>query len=134
MTDEEIVRDVHKLGTALDRLGAALAEPETSSRCCEDTAQAFVYATGLFWRVVKELLTQRGEEVHMPREAVRLAHERGWLDNPDEWIEILKHEYELSGGTYDNATARRIYVRVKVFYPELCRAHALMVSRLVDES
>jgi nucleotidyltransferase substrate binding protein (TIGR01987 family) len=132
MADETITHDVHKLGAALQRLGAALAEPDTSNRCSEDTALAFVYAMGLFWKVVKELLMSRGVDVHMPREAVRLALERGWLDDPNLWLQMLKDEYELSGGTYDHATARRIHLRAKGYYPELCRAHALMVDRLLD--
>lgn len=133
MVDETIKRDIRNLDGALERLGFALAEPDTSSRSSEDTALAFVHAMGLFWKVVKELLVARGEEVHLPREAVSHAHTRGWLDDPDTWIRMLKDEYELSGGTYDRGTARRVYVHVKDYYPELRRAHALMVERLLDE-
>lgn len=132
MTDETIERDVHKLGAALQRLADALAEPETSSRCTEDTAQAFVYAMSVCWKVVKELLRTRGVEAHMPREAVRCAHERGWLDNPDLWIQMLQDEYELSGGAYPHGTAGRLYRHIKGYYPELTRAHAVMVARLLD--
>ena len=132
MTDEMIEHDVHNMGAALQRLGAALSEPETSSRCTEDTAEAFVYAMSLCWKVVKELLRARGVEAHMPREAVRFAHERGWLDDPDFWIEMLKDEYELSGGAYPHGTARRLYVHIKGYYPELTRAHAVMAERLLN--
>ena len=132
MTDELIEHDVHKLGAALQRLGAALAEPETSSRCTEDTAEAFVYAMSVCWKVVKELLRARGVEAHMPREAVRFAHENGWLDDPDLWIQMLKDEYELSGGAYVRGTAHRIYVHIKMYYPELTRAHAMMAERLLS--
>lgn len=133
MADEKIVHDVRKLGAALERLGDALAEPETSGRYCEDTAQAFVYAMDVYWKVVKELLIARGEQVHMPREAVKLGCERGWLDDPDIWIRMLKDEYELSGGSYDHGTARRIHLNVKSYYPELCRVHAMMVARLLED-
>jgi nucleotidyltransferase substrate binding protein (TIGR01987 family) len=133
MADETIERDVHKLGAALSRLEAALSVPESAGRYTEDTAQAFVYTMGLLWKVVKELLASRGIEAHMPREAVKCAQERGWLDDPDLWIRMLKDEYELSGGAYDHSTARRIYVHVKVYHPELCRAHAMMVARLLND-
>lgn len=134
MTNETIERDVHRLGASLQRLGEALAEPESSSRCTEDTAQAFVYTMDLFWKVCKELLVSRGEDVHMPREAVRCAHEREWLDNPDQWIEMLKDEYELAGGSYTPGTARRLYPHIKGYFTELCRAHALMAARLLEQT
>jgi nucleotidyltransferase substrate binding protein (TIGR01987 family) len=130
MYDEAIEHDIHKLGAALQRLGEALNEPETSSRYTEDTAQAFVYAMSVCWKVVKELLNTRGVEVHMPRDAVRFAREYGWLDDSDLWIQMLKDEYELSGGAYPRGTARRLYPNIKRYHPELIRAHALMVARL----
>ncbi|HEY3414052.1 MAG TPA: HI0074 family nucleotidyltransferase substrate-binding subunit [Armatimonadota bacterium] len=132
MVDEMIEHDVHKLGAALERLSDALSEPETSSRCTEDTAQAFVYAMSVCWKVVKELLRARGVEAHMPRDAVRYAHDKGWLEDPDLWIQMLKDEYELSGGSYMRGTAQRIYGRIKMYHPELIRAHAMMEARLLD--
>lgn len=132
MADETVKRDVHNLGAALLRLGSALEQPETSSRRADDTVLAFEYAMGLFWKVMKELLTSRGLEVHMPREAVSLAFENHWLDDPDAWLRMLKDEYEVSGGSYDHVIARRVYTNVKGYFPELCRAHALMVERLLD--
>ncbi|HEY3268784.1 MAG TPA: nucleotidyltransferase substrate binding protein [Armatimonadota bacterium] len=131
--NEMVLRDVRKLGIALDRLSAALSQPESSTRGAEDTALAFEYAMDLFWKVAKEMLATRGVEAHMPREAVHHAQLHGWIEDPEIWIEMLKDEYQISGGNVDPNTARRIHAHIKGYYPEMCRVHVLLQAR-ADEA
>jgi nucleotidyltransferase substrate binding protein (TIGR01987 family) len=132
MVDETIERDVHNLGEALVRLGGALAEPESASRCCEDTAQAFEYAMGVFWVVARKALATKGIEARLPRQAVSAACEHGWIEDPDLWLDMLKDEYELSA-SYNTLTTRRLYPRIRQYHPELCRAHALIVAQIHND-
>jgi nucleotidyltransferase substrate binding protein (TIGR01987 family) len=135
MTDERnerIARDVRRLGDALKRLKEALGEPEASSKSWDDTSQAFEYTMDLFWKLVKEMLASRGIDTHMPREAVQASYERGWIEDPSLWIEMLKDEYELSGSNLNRNTVQHLYPRIRSYYPELLRIHERMVERLAE--
>ena len=93
MVDEQFERDVHNLSAALDRLGGALAEPESGHRCCENTADAFNHVMDTFWIVARKALEIRGIQARLPRLAVQAAHDNGWIENPAQWMEMLKDEY-----------------------------------------
>jgi len=135
MTDERlerVERDMTRLTGALKQLASALAEPEASSKSWQDTAQAYEYAMDLFWKVAKEMLAVRGVEVHMPREALQHAHERGWVDDTSVWVEMLKDEYELSGSNHSHLIVQHLYPKIRGYYPEMCRVHEKMAERLAE--
>lgn len=129
---ERIDRDMKRLSDAMRRLGETLEEPEASSRSWQDAGRAFEDAMGLFWRVVKEMLAACGIEVRMPRQAIDAARERGWLDDPTLWIEMLKDEYELSGGSHSPAAARRVYPRLRGHYEEMDRLRLRLIDGMAE--
>jgi len=132
MVDERLSRDVRNLDAALARLRGALEEPESSSRACEDAADAFNTAMDMFWIVARKALETRGVEARLPRRAVEAACENGWIDDPTVWLDMLKAEYELAG-TRDPITTRRLYPRIRQYHPELCRAHATISAQIHND-
>lgn len=129
-TGERIARDVRRLGEAMARLDIVLAEPEASSKAWQDASDAFEYAMDLFWKVAKEMLAARGIEARMPRAAMQAAHERGWIEDTDMWIHMLKDEYEISGSNHSNVVVRQVYPRIRTYYPEMRRVQERLAARM----
>lgn len=132
MVDEHIERDLHNLDAALQQLGGVLATPDAAVRRSDEAAQAFEHAMDMVWAAARKALAAKGVEARLPRQLVHAASEHGWIEDTDLWLEMLKDEYELSA-SYDSLTRTRLFPRICMYHPELCRTHAVLMANAAND-
>lgn len=70
--------------------------------------KAFEYTFELSWNVMKDYFTFQGlEGIHGSRDAIRLAFNRGLIEDGEGWMAMLKSRIQ-SSHTYEEETAREI--------------------------
>ena len=79
------------------------------------TIQRFEFSVELFWKLLKRLLSDLGQETSHPKEVLKEAFTSGLIDQEQEWIRMLNDRNETSH-TYDEELADAIYGRIKTTY------------------
>lgn len=119
MSAAERTAALESLGSALARLGDALAQPKTE--WTRDAAiQRFEFTCELAWRAVGRFAKDEGIESGSPRQAIRAAFKLGWIDDDALWLSMLNDRNRTSH-TYHEKTAEQIYAN-------LARYHAALSS------
>jgi nucleotidyltransferase substrate binding protein (TIGR01987 family) len=114
--------DLSALDKALASLSRALVRAQglpADEELRDASIQRFEYSFELAWKMLKRRL-----ELDVPstdavdalsyRAMIRLAAERGLLDNPQAWFDY-RDQRNLTSHTYDAAVAQRVYACVADF-------------------
>ena len=117
----ELAQDsFENVGNALWRLKEALDESEGAVRgslMIDGTIQRFEFSIELFWKLLRWLLMEQGQEVMpLPKPIMQKAYAVGWLDHETLWLCMLKDRNQTSH-TYKQQLAQEIYDRIKMYYP-----------------
>lgn len=111
MSDRKLQDSLGNLEKALAKLESALQIPRDRELVVEGTIQRFEYVIELMWKTLKRALEFEGVRPKTPRESVKEAFKIGWLDDEDEWLDMLdsrnttSHNYldeELAEDNYDD--------------------------------
>jgi nucleotidyltransferase substrate binding protein (TIGR01987 family) len=99
------------LARSLDRLGEALTVGAEAPLAIDGTVQRFEFTFELFWKVVRRLLALQGVDANSPKAVLQQAYRLGWLDDEQEWLDVLK-DRNLTSHPYREALALEIYRRI----------------------
>lgn len=111
MSDRKLQDSLGNLEKAMAKLESALQIPRDRELVVEGTIQRFEYVIELMWKTLKRALEFEGIQPKTPRESVKEAFKIGWLDDEDEWLDMLdsrnttSHNYldeELAEDNYDD--------------------------------
>jgi len=116
MSQEKVKQSLTNLGKALDRLEEALQEDETNALFVDGTIQRFEFVIELFWKLLKRRLALEGVQASTPKQALKEAYQIRWLESETVWLKMLDDRNQTSH-IYDEALAREIYERIKVYFP-----------------
>jgi nucleotidyltransferase substrate binding protein (TIGR01987 family) len=128
MPNQKVADSLESLGRALERLREGLELPEAAPLAIDGTIQRFEFVIELFWKVLKRALAAEGIETATPREALQRAYQAGWLADETTWLSALR-DRNATSHLYDEAAARAIYSRIRTYWPEFKRCHAMLVDR-----
>ena len=112
-----------KLEQAVTRLEEALSEyaAAQSDIVRDGVIQRFEFCTELAWKTLREYLIDQGyAEVNSPKSVMRQAYADGVLHEEDAWLSLLGDRNSTSH-IYDDATAQRIFSRIRDAYILLFR-------------
>ncbi len=101
---------------ALKRLEEALASEPTALNM-DATIQRFEFTYELAWNIIKAALFKVGIECLNPRDCIKGAFRQKYInvDKEDLWLDMIK-DRNLSSHVYDQATAKKIYNKIKDQY------------------
>ncbi len=128
MPNPKLADSLESLGRALARLREGLELSDAAPLAIDGTIQRFEFVIELFWKTLKRALAAEGIETSTPREALQRAYQAGWLADEEAWLAALK-DRNMTSHLYDEVAARAIYDRIRVYWPEFQRCHALLVKR-----
>lgn len=80
--------------------------------------QFFEVTFELSWKLMKDFLEHQGYEVKSPREAIKTGFSYGFLEDGELWLMALS-DRNLTVHTYDEATAEKVFQKIKTVYFEL---------------
>ena len=92
---------------AVGRLQDACAQPENEF-IRDSVIQRFEFCFELGWKMLRLKLLEEGIEANTPRSTIREAVAAGFLDDGNQWSQMLQKRNETSH-TYDEALAREVY-------------------------
>jgi nucleotidyltransferase substrate binding protein (TIGR01987 family) len=94
--------------------------------------QAFEYTYELAWNVIKDFYRNQGEtDIQGSRDAIRMAFERGLIDEGEQWMAMIKSR-TLTSHTYNRKTARLIADEILGSYHPQLRALLTRLETLRD--
>lgn len=128
MREPKATQSLESLGNAMARLREALQEPDTNSLAVDGTIQRFEFVIELFWKSFKRILVLEGIQTNTPRESLRRAYQAGWFSDETAWLQMLEDRNETSH-IYNEAMARRIYARIRGYFPEMERVYESLLQR-----
>ncbi|MGH7821910.1 MAG: HI0074 family nucleotidyltransferase substrate-binding subunit [Candidatus Binatia bacterium] len=115
------------LDSALARLTEALDAAETGiSR--DASIQRFEFCFELAWRAIQDHGRDAGLDCRSPKSCLKLAFRQGWIESEAAWLTMLD-DRNLTSHTYNEATAREIYGRLREHLATLGRLAAALRSR-----
>lgn len=79
------------------------------------TIQRFEFSVELFWKLLKRLLSDLGQETHYPKAVLKEAFVVELIHQEQVWLAMLNDRNETSH-TYDEELADAIYGRIKTTY------------------
>ncbi len=111
----------------------ALSEIRTLSKLEEQgLIQAFEYTYELAWNTVKDFYLNQGEaDIQGSRDALRLAFERGLIQDGEQWMAMIKSR-TLTSHTYNRETARLISEQILTHYHRMLKALLERLEQLRD--
>jgi nucleotidyltransferase substrate binding protein (TIGR01987 family) len=108
-----------KFQKALVALETIYLKPMQEDRSNIDaTIQRFEFTFELAWKFLKDYFSERGIELNYPKEVIQQAFNVNLIDNESLWVKMLK-DRNMTSHTYDEKLADEIYVRIKLYVPEL---------------
>lgn len=125
--------NISRLGDALQSLEAALALELDAGHIVRDSAiQRFEYSIELFGKTLKHLLEERGKIVNLPRDVLEAAYKESWIDNPDDWLLMLKDRNETSH-TYKERVAVEIYKHIRANFPIMRSTYEKLYQKFIGD-
>lgn len=98
---------------SVDRLAESLGEDlSLSSTILDGTIQRFEFAFELAWKLMREVLQDRGVLVNSPKMAIKYAFKEQFFEDGQGWIDMLD-DRNLTSHTYKQDLAKEIYERIK---------------------
>ena len=117
------------LGKALDRLYEILQRPLDADRANIDASiQRFEFCIELFWKALKRLLFDLGQEATYPKEILREAYQGHLIDDELQWLAMLADRNQTSH-TYNEELADQIYEKIKTHYQVMHATHDALLKR-----
>ena len=108
-----------KFQKALLSLEAIYLKPTQEDRSNIDaTIQRFEFTFELGCKFLKDYFFERGVELNYPKEILQEAFNVNLIDNENVWIKMLK-DRNMTSHTYDQKLADEIFLRIKLYVPEL---------------
>ncbi len=108
-----------KFKKALLSLEAIYLKPMQDDRSNVDaTIQRFEFTFELAWKFLKDYFLERDLELHYPKEIIQEAFNVNLINNEIVWIKMLK-DRNMTSHTYNEKLADEIYLRIRVYVPEL---------------
>lgn len=96
--------------------------------------QAFEYTYELAWNTIKDFYQNQGETgIQGSRDAIRMAYERGLIDQGEHWLEMIRAR-TLTSHTYNRETARLIAREIQEEYHILLQSLLLKLEHLRDSN
>ena len=111
---ERLLNKLHNFKSAVERLGEALIELETSSSSVvrDGVIQRFEFTTELAWKAVREYLLDQGFlEINSPKAVMKEAFSYGLIKNDGIWIQIL-NDRNLTSHIYKEDVSVEICNRI----------------------
>ena len=119
---------VGDLAAALDRLAAALDQPE--DEFIRDAAiQRFEFCFELAWKAIQSVGRREGQEASSPRASLSIAWRNGWISDEDLFLDMLE-ERNRTSHTYREQTAREVFAHLPRFLAPLRDLHVVLSARL----
>jgi len=120
MSETKIIQSITNLGNALKRLEEALLIKNPDQLSIDGTIQRFEFTLELFWKTLKRILENEGIGVDTPKATLKEAFQLGWLHDETAWLKMLEDRNKTSH-VYDESMAKRIYLDIQKYYPEMQR-------------
>lgn len=115
-------------GKAFNRLGLAIEavkkDPDNELLQC-GLIQTYEFSIELAWKTLKDFLEEEGFMVQSPKSVIRQAYQSTYIDNVDDWLQVL-NDRNLTVHTYDDAVAagvlkdinERYFFMLEAFYKD----------------
>lgn len=127
MTEERLRERLENYKKALKRLEEALGK-KPDPYIYDSVIKRFEFTYELAWKLMKALIEyQGGESVSFPRGIFKEAYARGLIKDGEVWLGMLE-DRNLTSHTYDEASAKKIYQRVKDIYA----IHLALLAQIVE--
>ncbi len=108
---------LESLRAAVERLGEALAAPETDLH--RDAAiQRFEFTFEIAWKTVQKTLRAHNIDRNSPKDCIKAAWSQGWIHDEEEWVTMMK-DRNLTSHTYKEELAREVYSRLRAHHAAL---------------
>jgi nucleotidyltransferase substrate binding protein (TIGR01987 family) len=110
MTDSDVrwIQRFSNFKKALSQLTRFIEKGELNEFEVQGLIQSFEYNYELSWNVIKDFYQAQGEvNIQGSRDAIRLAFNRGLIDEGDTWMKMVKSR-TLTSHTYNEDTAQEI--------------------------
>ena len=90
--------------------------------------QAFEYNYELAWNCIKDFYKYQGDtDIQGSRDAIRLAFQRGLIDDGNTWMTMIKSR-ALTSHTYNQITAAKVsHLIIDTYYPEFVKLNTKLV-------
>ena len=116
---------------SLDRLAESLSEDlSISSTILDGTIQRFEFTFELAWKLMKEVLEDRGVSINSPKMAIKYAFKEQFFEDGDGWIKMLD-DRNLTSHTYKQDLAKEIYQRVKNKHYVLLKELKVQIGKVI---
>ena len=129
MTDRKLQDSLSNLEKALSKLEDALKIPKDRELVVEGTIQRFEYVIELMWKTLKRALEFEGIHPKTPRESVKEAFKIGWLNDENEWHDMLDSRNTTSHNYLDEELAEDNYEDIVHVTPLLRKTYDFLRSR-----
>lgn len=129
MNDRKLQDSLSNLEKALIKLEEALKIPKDRELVVEGTIQRFEYVIELMWKTLKRALEFEGIHPKTPRESVKEAFKIGWLDDEDEWHDMLDSRNTTSHNYLDEELAENNYDDIAHVTPLLRKTYDFLRAR-----
>tara|TARA_R110001583_G_scaffold73737_1_gene205022 strand:- start:2675 stop:3094 length:420 start_codon:yes stop_codon:yes gene_type:complete len=96
--------------------------------------QTFEYNYELAWNTIKDFYEAQAEvSIQGSRDAIRLAFQRGLIENGELWMEMIKSRV-LTSHTYSRSIAAKVALQISEgFYPAFIELNEQLHKRKEDE-
>ena len=116
---------------SLNRLAESLSEDlSISSTILDGTIQRFEFTFELAWKLMKEVLEDRGVPVNSPKMAIKYAFKEQLFENGQGWIDMLD-DRNLTSHTYKQDLANEIYERIKTKHYALLKSLKEQIGKII---
>ncbi|MBW4977754.1 HI0074 family nucleotidyltransferase substrate-binding subunit [Marinobacter adhaerens] len=134
MSDRKLQDSLGNLEKAMAKLESALQIPRNRELVVEGTIQRFEYVIELMWKTLKRALEFEGVYPKTPRESVKEAFKIGWLDDEDEWLDMLDSRNTTSHNYLDEEFAEDNYDDIVHVGPLLRKTVDFLRARYPQQS
>jgi nucleotidyltransferase substrate binding protein (TIGR01987 family) len=121
----------NNLKKAYIQLSEAVEMDEYTDLEREGMIQRFEYTYELAWNTIKDFYEYQGDkDIQGSRDAIRLAFERGLIQEGEIWMKMIDNRQRTSH-TYNKETAEEIAELIRVYY---CDEIGNLITKLEYES
>lgn len=86
----------------------------------DGTIQRFEFTFEIAWKLMREILMDRGVSVNSPKMTIKEAFREKFFEDGDGWIKMLE-DRNLTSHTYKQDLAKEIYERIKTKHFKLLK-------------
>ncbi len=131
MSEQDIrwIQRFNHFAKALGRLKKFIQKGKLNELEEQGLIQAFEYTYELAWNALKDYLEAQGEtDIHGSRDALRLAFQRGLIEDGETWMDMIRSR-TLTSHTYNEELARQIATAVsQQYFPQFVKLHETLLT------